>query len=738
MVSVCKCYYIYVPQSVQTDGSGNQLYIWQKQCGLYPIAAIWNGGLLTYMDGTAAVYELCLDTTYGVYFSYSFSGPLLDPLSFPGVIINQLGTCNSQSDCYTEPTPTITPTNTNTPTLTTTVTKTPTPTPTLTKTPNVTPTITKTPAITKSPTITPSTTPIICGSGLTQDGYIYYDCCGNLIEAIGAGQIVTLDYTLPYFGITLLNQPATQICGTPTPTPTYTQTPTVTQTPTLTLTTTPTLTQTPTSTPIPSCPPAPTYVNDCQIFTLFDMGVECNVIQQPSSNGFDGILSVNVTGGTGPYNFYWNTGERTQTISNLPFANYSVLVTDYWGDYSSTTICSLVAPTPNVTPTQTTTPTPTASLPVPNLCLLFKAPGTSSTSGLPMGSGQQLQLTFTPSGSQNGKPTWFNLSQGLSIYWNTSVTPNRWEITPWTSGGIPVSYNTSLIPSIGWTFIGSIGTYSTIDSTLGTCPAITPLNITYQTQNANCSNDCNGTLTVNTTGGVPPYLYSTNGVTFQSSNVFTNICPSTFGLTVKDSASNVLNQSITIGSGNIQNYVISLDVISSRILNENSVITEWQAVITPPLPRGTGFIGDIVINVSQTKQGPYFIDPDTTMTITATNTVKLNSSTLSLTTNPTSTNAVPSLCNSALVNSERDTYTETYNDLILLNLNNNPYLLSGSCVSFIDVTNPVFQYNCVSTGIQTISVNLVNFRPISNKCLTIEVDSTPVGVFNHTVYGEAL
>lgn len=739
MVSVCKCYYIYVPESVQTD-NGNPLYIWQKQCSGYPIAAIWNGGLLTYMDGTAAVYELCLDTTYGVFFSYDFSGPLLDPLSFPGVIVNQLGDCLYGNQCYTEPTPTTTPTNTVTPTITNTTTKTPTPTPTFTKTPTLTPTFTRTPNITSSPTVTPSTTPIICGSGLTQDGYIYYDCCGNLIEVSGnPGQIVTIDYTLPFWGITLLNQPATQVCGTPTPTLTQTQTQTPTYTPTVTPTLTPTLTNTPTKTPIPSCPPSPTYVNDCEVVTLFDMGVECNIIQQPTAGSFDGILSVNVTGGTGPYTFYWNTGERTQTISNLPFGNYTVLVVDYWGDYSSTTVCSLVASTPAVTPTTTTTPTPTPSLQVPNLCLTFIAGGTYSSSGLPQGLPQQLQLTFVPSGSQNGKPTWYNYSQGLTIYWNASVTPNRWQITPWSYGGTPISSNQGLIPSTGWSFIGSLGFYNSISSVLGNCPSVSPLGAEVEVNEASCGGNCDGNITVYAFGGVPPYTYSTNGTTFQTSNVFNNLCPSTIGLIIKDSVNSTLNQTIVISQSTVQTYNISLDVISSRILTNNSIITEWQALISPPLPVGVGFIGDVVINVSQTKQGPYYLDdPDLTMNITATNTLTLNGVSLALNSNTPTTGSVPSTCNSAVVSSERTLYTETHTGVILLNLFNNPSVLTGSTISFIEVNNPVSQFGCVSTGIQTISVTLNNFRPLSNNCIKIETDPTPVGVFGHTVYGDLL
>ena len=65
----CNCYHIEIPQSVQTNGV-SEIYLWQKLCNGYYIAGVWNGALLTYMDGTTAVYDLCLDNDYGIEFSY--------------------------------------------------------------------------------------------------------------------------------------------------------------------------------------------------------------------------------------------------------------------------------------------------------------------------------------------------------------------------------------------------------------------------------------------------------------------------------------------------------------------------------------------------------------------------------------------------------------------------------------------------------------------------------------------
>ena len=181
--------------------------------------------------------------------------------------------------------------------------------------------------------------------------YYYYDCCGNFYEGVTTQDnflINNIDDTNPggYSNtIVLLNQPGTTTCPTPTPTRTPTPTPSIAPT----LTPTPTLTQTNTPSPTPSKGEKPisfkTYQNDCGIYTSFEMGLRCNVIQNASTpTGTDGILQVIVTGGTTPYYYYWNNGGRTDTINNLSAGTYSVTVVDYYGDYTGTTTCTVTAP----------------------------------------------------------------------------------------------------------------------------------------------------------------------------------------------------------------------------------------------------------------------------------------------------------------------------------------------------------------------------------------------------------
>lgn len=572
--------------------------------------------------------------------------------------------------------------------------------------------------------LTPTPTKIGCGQGVTDTNYYYTDCCGNFVQGTTSGQIVSLNYQLPYQGIKILDVATTQICQTPTTTPTSTLTPSPTLTASPTITPSVSSSPTPTLTPSPTPTPAVRYINDCQVITIFPMGVECNVIKNPtSSSSFDGVLSVNVTGGTAPYNFYWNTGERTQTIYNAPAGNYTILVVDYYGDFSSTTICSLVAPTSTPTPTPTITMTPTPSLSLTNLCLTFVTPSSSVY--------QELPLTFTPSGSWAGRPTWYNAAQNLTIRWIGSES--RWEISNWPYGGVPVSNSQSFIPSLGWVILGTPNPYATIISTLGTCPTYTPLTLDVQTTNVKCNTPgiCDGSMIVSTQGGVAPYYYSIDGVNYQTSNIFTNLCSTTYGLIVKDSNGNQLTQSVVIGYDNSPTiYTVSLVVDSETTLNSRTKELKWHLEVNPTLPLGTTLQFDLNINSTQQKQGPFNLNPNNTMTIQSTNTISLNNipQILNLTSN---VQTLPNVCSPS--NLEMEQTNVSQNKLNLTYSNGDVF--SGTSVSFIDVFNPNTEFGCISTGVQNILVSLQNVVLPGNTCALASYIQRPIGILNHNVVG---
>ena len=80
--------------------------------------------------------------------------------------------------------------------------------------------------------------------------------------------------------------------------------------------------------------------------TVFETPViTMNSTEESAPGANDGSASANVTGGTIPYNYTWNTGGTTQTISNLSAGTYSVTVTDNNGctatDSVTVNICAI-------------------------------------------------------------------------------------------------------------------------------------------------------------------------------------------------------------------------------------------------------------------------------------------------------------------------------------------------------------------------------------------------------------
>jgi hypothetical protein len=194
-----------------------------------------------------------------------------------------------------------------------------------------------------------------CFSAIVEinDGITYFDCCGNFVRlsqgSLPDGSTITYDPTQPYTGIIVPIGPTSlPTCPTPTPTPTPQVTPSTTPSITLTPTQTPTKTVTPTPSITPSNSPINREENECIPKVIFPMGISCRVLQQPTTpSNTNGSLEIIVTGGTSPYSIYWQNGNRTKIINNLPGGSYPVTVVDFYGDYTATTTCALNQPIKN-------------------------------------------------------------------------------------------------------------------------------------------------------------------------------------------------------------------------------------------------------------------------------------------------------------------------------------------------------------------------------------------------------
>lgn len=584
---------------------------------------------------------------------------------------------------------------------------------------------------TSTPTMTPtpSTTPIVCGSGYTTGNYYYTDCCGNFQKGNSTDVLVNLNYTQIHSGINLLGLPASTVCPTPTqtqtpsPTPTLTTTPTQSPTPTKTVPLTPTPTQTPT--------PSPVYrlENNCDTFTLFDMGVQCNILRMPSSSdSYDGILSLNITGGTSPYSIFWANGQRTRTLANIGAGYYPVTVVDYYGDYTANTVCSIIMPTTTPTPSPTVTPSRTPDPVYPNICFFAYNLNSNGTSNLIGPS------TFIQNGTSNGKPKWTN-SSSQNIVWKGT----RWEyvgsdlttpINP-VGGGIFASTSTSLPPLGGWQLLGGTLTY-TINVTQGTCPSSAPLQVTVEKQDASCNeqSNCNGSITLGARFGVPPYEYSiNNGVTYQTANAFNNLCPNTYTVTVRDSSNNIFTQAVQISSaGSSETYQISI-VTQPELTTEvttNSVSTKttyFYVTSVPPIPPGVVVQFNLTTSSIKTFNGPGTGTSIDNFTILQNGVLQTPSTTNSQTTTGTRPNCNPE---------PQEILTET--DQYSLELSSTS-TVSGSTTSVLTITDGQVgeQSNCTTNLQQTISGQLSNLSVKGCTCCSVVGDTLATQLNNNEI-----
>ena len=605
-------------------------------------------------------------------------------------------------------------------------TPTPTPTPTITPTnspsPTVTPTITRTPTNTPTNTPTPSKSAIICGSGVTTGQYFYVDCCGVEQKGNSVGQIVTLNYTYQStVGVTKLNEPATVICSTPTPTPTQTQTPTPTVTPSITPSVTPTNFPTKTPTPTPSPSPAFILKNDCDTFTLFDLGVECNPIKTPTSGMNDGILSLKITGGTAPYKIYWNGVLGQQTMYNLGSGFYSVRVIDYYGDYTANTVCSLISPTATPTPTVTQTPTPTPTPNYPNLCLVA------------IGNTSYGPLQFAPSGVANGRPYWSNGT--YFIVWKNT----RWEVvgsdlnTPinFAGGSIFASSTPAIPPIAGWQSVGGTSTY-TVTVTQGNCPATLPLQATITKEDASCNgqSNCDGSITVSTQFGTPPYQYSiNNGFTWQSSNIFQGLCPNTYTILTRDAQLVTIPNTVVIAaSQSPQTYQLQINLLPE--FNQDFVYDNYsqqtrvaQVTVVPPLPVGTSL--QAVINLTRVE----IINGPGTGTITDTIAVTRNGTPI-----PINGSSIDTQVGTRPNCNPEPQTTTTRNESYQFNMSVGD-VIKIETTSILQITAGQIapQSNCVTELNEIISSSLNQATIKGCTCCSVSTDQNPVQINSNTV-----
>lgn len=323
-------------------------------------------------------------------------------------------------------------------------------------------------------------------------------------------------------------------------------------------------TTTTTFTPTPIEP-----TNECDVITIFPMEINCITIQPTDADSYDGGTTISITGGTPPYTIIWNDGTVAPAKINLGPGEYPVTIVDYYGDFTAQTVCILTA----ITTTTTTEVPPTTQKVYGDYCVtleLFSFKGQTTQY-------QTIQLNYND--IYNGYPSWTSDTPNVLVYWSGSPT-NAWVTSGLTNGTIiNTSYNNPQtnepLPLTNWQVLGST-LIKNIVVTPGDCSLIEQPVLNITKNDPTC--ECNGSISVVGSNGTPPYQYSIDGISFQSTPVFQNLCQGNYTVVIKDN--NELTQTETITIAQPQQpvtYTLSLSYPTSTsfVINAN-----------PPLPVG--------------------------------------------------------------------------------------------------------------------------------------------------------
>lgn len=252
---------------------------------------------------------------------------------------------------------------------------------------------------------------------------------------------------------------------------------------------------------VASAPPVVTYVKN-------------NVSVCGGTN--DGSIALNVTG-DGPFTYSWSGGYpgfapgNVSSVTNLPIGYYNVTVTD--ANFSTTTI-----------------------------------------------NGIHVQNAFLVYVTNNGSISSSCANTGsIILYGNAGVQPYTYSIdgTNYQASNTFTDLAAGTYTGYVKDAAGCVGTKPNI--VIAAAPAIV---VSPFVRNASsCAND--GSIEIYRSGGVPPYQYSLDNVTYQVSNVFSGLAAGSYTAYVKDSKNCVGSQAVSVTQGAALNVTVTKTNASS-------------------------------------------------------------------------------------------------------------------------------------------------------------------------------
>lgn len=286
----------------------------------------------------------------------------------------------------------------------------------------------------------------------------------------------------------------------------------------------------------------------------------------------DGSATVVTSGGVGPYTILWSPGlQTTPTATGLCAGNYSVTVTDANG-CSTTSNTSIVEPTPLGLTTSFTASTcgnndGSACVNVTGgispYTYSWNDPSLQTTSCATNLSANSYTVTVTDSvGCVDTAVVNVNDITGPSVIItaSTNVTcngTNNGTATANISGGVspytilwgPSGQTSSFASNLSAgnhtiTVTDASGCISSA-SVIITEPTSVNSGFTNTTNNI-CNLQCNGSATIATGGGVPPYSYSWNTSPTQTTATASNLCAGNYTVLITDSNGCIDTNNVTI------------------------------------------------------------------------------------------------------------------------------------------------------------------------------------------------
>ncbi|MBL7928762.1 MAG: gliding motility-associated C-terminal domain-containing protein [Bacteroidia bacterium] len=215
--------------------------------------------------------------------------------------------------------------------------------------------------------------------------------------------------------------------------------------------------------------------------------------------GNNGTVAITVTGGTSPYNYIWNTGATSSSITGLAAGNYTATITDANGCNASIT----------------------ATISQPSAALSLTSTVNSNVSCY---GGNNGSVTVNPSGGTS--PYTYNWSNGATTQNITNLTSGAYSVTVTDANGCTQTLSANITQPSG-----------SLTATL------------QSSQNVSCYGGTNGSVQVNVTQGTSPYTYNwSNGATTQNIN---GLAAGSYSVTVTDAngCTQTLSANITQPSG---------------------------------------------------------------------------------------------------------------------------------------------------------------------------------------------